>query len=41
MDRCVDCQEELSIMERNRSVCWDCQDRISVTYSDDQIEVNQ
>ncbi|MEW9674352.1 hypothetical protein [Ammoniphilus sp. 3BR4] len=39
MDRCVQCQEELSIMEQNRSVCWACQDIISVTYSDDQIQV--
>lgn len=34
-DFCVACGEELSLMEKNRSECWDCQDKISVTYSDD------
>jgi len=34
-DLCVSCGAELALMERNRSECWDCQDKISVTYSDD------
>lgn len=34
-DFCVFCGAELALMERNRSECWDCQDKISVTYSDD------
>lgn len=38
IDSCVDCNEELSIMERNRSICWNCQDKISETYADDHIE---
>ncbi|MGG2092172.1 hypothetical protein AB1283_05515 [Bacillus sp. S13(2024)] len=39
MDRCVNCHEELAIMERNRSECWNCQERMSETYFDDHIEV--
>jgi hypothetical protein len=35
IDRCVSCYQELAIMEQNRSVCWDCQNKISETYSDD------
>lgn len=38
MERCVHCGEELAIMERNRSECWDCQDKISLTASDDHLE---
>ena len=34
-DSCVYCGEELSPMERNRSVCWFCQDKTSETYYDD------
>lgn len=34
-DVCVFCGAELALMERNRTECWDCQDKISVTYSDD------
>lgn len=37
-DRCIYCGEELSVMERNRSECWMCQDQFSVTYSDDMLE---
>ncbi|WP_262386334.1 MULTISPECIES: hypothetical protein [unclassified Bacillus (in: firmicutes)] len=39
MDRCVHCHEELAIMERNRSECWNCQEKMSETYSDDYIEI--
>ena len=39
MDCCVLCDEELAIMERNRSKCWSCQDKISETYADNHIEV--
>ena len=39
MDRCVHCHEVLAIMERNRSECWNCQEKMSETYSDDYIEV--
>ena len=38
MDACVYCKEELAIMERNRTECWECQDNISVTYYDDELE---
>jgi hypothetical protein len=38
-DECVFCGEELALMERNRSECWDCKDRISDTYSDDEMEI--
>lgn len=38
IDCCVECHEELSIMERNRSNCWSCQDKITETYADDYIE---
>ncbi len=34
-DSCIHCGEVLSLMERNRSECWSCQDKTSVTYSDD------
>ncbi|MEW9672256.1 hypothetical protein [Ammoniphilus sp. 3BR4] len=34
-DCCVYCGEELSLFEKNRSECWNCQDIMSVTYSDD------
>ncbi|WHZ05044.1 hypothetical protein QNH48_10675 [Neobacillus sp. YX16] len=37
-DCCVECHEELAIMERNRSNCWNCQDKISETYADDHID---
>lgn len=36
-DFCVHCGDELAIMERNRSECWDCGDKISNTYSDDMM----
>ncbi len=36
IDLCVNCGEELAPMEKNRSECWGCQDRISLTASDDQ-----
>jgi hypothetical protein len=39
IDCCVDCHEELAIMERNRSKCWNCLDKISETYADDHIDV--
>ena len=39
IDCCVYCNEELAIMERNRSNCWSCQDKMSETYADDNIEV--
>ncbi len=35
---CVHCGDELALMERNRSECWDCRDHISPTYSDDELE---
>lgn len=38
IDCCVYCNEELTIMEQNRSNCWSCHDKISETYTDDQIE---
>jgi len=37
---CVNCGDELSLMEKNRSECWDCLDRISVTYADDLYELD-
>ena len=39
-DNCVRCGDELAIMERNRSECWDCQDDMPMmeTYSDDHVE---
>ncbi len=39
IDRCVYCHEELAIMERNRSKCWSCQDKMTETYGDDHTEV--
>lgn len=39
IDCCVECHEELSIMERNRSNCWSCQDKITETYTDDHIDI--
>ncbi|PGS55922.1 hypothetical protein COC46_02905 [Bacillus sp. AFS041924] len=39
IDCCVECYEELSIMERNRSNCWSCQDKITETYADDHIDI--
>jgi DNA-directed RNA polymerase subunit RPC12/RpoP len=35
-DRCINCGEELSIIERNRSECLDCRDRTFVTHSEDE-----
>ncbi|HJV45816.1 MAG TPA: hypothetical protein VJ824_08830 [Bacillota bacterium] len=37
-EECVSCGEKLAIMERTRSECWDCRDKISPTYSDDELE---
>ncbi|WP_280922270.1 hypothetical protein [Ammoniphilus resinae] len=34
-DCCVHCGYELAAIERNRSECWECRDKISITYSDD------
>jgi predicted amidophosphoribosyltransferase len=31
-DVCVCCGCELAKMERNRSVCWECVDRMTETY---------
>ncbi|EJQ52339.1 hypothetical protein IEQ_01382 [Bacillus cereus BAG6X1-2] len=39
MDRCVHCHEELAFMERNRSECWNYQEKMPETYSDDPIEI--
>jgi len=39
IDCCVECHKELSIMERNRSNCWSCQDKITETYADDHINI--
>lgn len=36
-DTCVYCGEELALMEKNRSECWVCQDKISLTASDDEL----
>lgn len=35
MDVCVHCGLELAVMERTRSECWECRDKISCTYTDD------
>lgn len=35
MDVCVHCGLELALIERTRSECWDCRDKISDTYADD------
>lgn len=37
-DRCVHCDEELSLLEKTRTECWGCRDKISLTYSDDHEE---
>lgn len=39
-DCCVYCNQELAIMERNRSQCWGCQEKTSETYTDDQCEMH-
>ena len=36
IDVCVHCGHELAIMERTRSECWDCRDKTSDTYTDDE-----
>lgn len=38
-DECIYCGSELSKNERNRSVCWDCNDKITETY-DEEYERN-
>lgn len=38
LDRCVNCGEVLSVIERNRSECWDCRERTSPTHSEDLTE---
>lgn len=35
-DRCINCGEVLSVIEKNRSECLDCRDRTVLTYSDDE-----
>lgn len=37
LDLCVHCGEELSLLERNRSECFGCRDKISLTASDDEV----
>ncbi|WP_265182710.1 hypothetical protein [Bacillus manliponensis] len=39
MDRCVNCHKESTVMEQKRSECRNCQDKMSETYSDNHIEV--
>ncbi|WP_458412867.1 hypothetical protein ACNQFZ_18960 [Schinkia sp. CFF1] len=34
-DRCINCGEELSVIERNRCECLDCRERTTMAYSDD------
>lgn len=35
-DYCINCGEVLSVIERNRSECFECRDRTSPTHSDDE-----
>ncbi|WP_264757812.1 hypothetical protein [Neobacillus dielmonensis] len=35
MDVCINCGQELAIMERNRTECWECRDKATESYSDD------
>ncbi len=35
MDVCISCGQELAIMERNRAECWECRDKATESYSDD------
>lgn len=37
MDTCISCGNELAIMERNRSECWDCRDKVTETYEEEII----
>lgn len=36
-DVCVHCGEVLSLIEKSRSECFDCRDKISLTASDDEL----
>lgn len=35
LDSCISCGNELSIMERNRSECWDCIYKTVETYEEE------
>lgn len=34
MDICISCGEELSVMERNRTLCWECRDKTTEAYTE-------
>lgn len=34
MENCITCGEELAIMERNRTECWECRDTSTEAYSE-------
>jgi predicted amidophosphoribosyltransferase len=34
-DVCICCGSELSKMERNRSVCWECSHKVTETYDEE------
>jgi hypothetical protein len=36
MDVCIACGNELSIMERNRSECWECRDMTAEAYAEEE-----
>lgn len=35
-DVCVYCESELAKMERNRAVCWECRDKFTETYDEEE-----
>jgi predicted amidophosphoribosyltransferase len=40
-DICIYCGDELARMERNRSVCWECMDKTSETYEEEENEMKK
>ncbi|WP_283778963.1 hypothetical protein [Peribacillus frigoritolerans] len=38
MDVCISCGNELVIMERNRSECWECRDKTTESYEEEFVE---
>jgi hypothetical protein len=36
-DVCIYCDSELAKMERNRSICWDCSNKITETYDEENV----
>ena len=36
MDVCISCGKELSILERNRTECWDCRETTTEGYAEEE-----